>query len=92
MFQQITDVHSHDTILSRPGGIFTTHYNTVRFGIKSITAFCVRDWNELIVKCPTYSVTDENGVVTEYPLNFITCCTGLLKNEISDHFLNSYNP
>ena len=59
IFSLIEDVHNHATTLSKPGGIFTTHYNTVRFGIKSITAYFVRDWNKLIMECPTYCITDD---------------------------------
>ena len=71
MFKPILDVHTHDKTLSGSGGIFTSNYITFRFGIKSIAAFCVRDWNKLIIKCP---------------IDLLKCPTVTLKKELYEYF------
>lgn len=86
IFTQTVDVHEHGTALVAYGGIFMNHFNTVRFGTKSITSSCVKDWNKILISCSGQVIINED----EGPIDFQKCPTILLKDFLVNFYLQQY--
>ena len=72
-FIKINQIHNINTTNSDLGCVFTTHSNTTRFGLHSITRKCIEDWN---------------NISRELNNNLLTFNKNILKNKISKHLFS----